>query len=102
MDIDRSVYFLLTLIVAVILGIVYFRYFDRMKPAIWIFPAILLWFGYRSLSGYFTVWAPVLVLGLMVEWKAQSAARANSSAEVEPVSSTGGSLPSHSSTSISG
>jgi uncharacterized membrane protein len=39
----------------------YIIYFDKIKHAMWIFPAIIMWFSYRALQNYFMYWVPVLV-----------------------------------------
>ena len=52
------------ILVTLMLTLNYWVYFDRMKYAIWIFPAIILWFSYRSLHSYFIYFVPVLLMSL--------------------------------------
>lgn len=42
----------------------YFVHFDRLKYAIWIFPAIILWFSYRGVQNYFIYWIPLAVTSM--------------------------------------
>jgi len=52
------------ILVTLTLMLNYWVYFDRLKYAIWIFPAIILWFSYRSLQSYFIYFVPLLLMSL--------------------------------------
>ncbi len=52
------------ILVTLMLMLNYWVYFDRLKYAIWVFPAIILWFSYRSLQNYFIYFVPVLLVSL--------------------------------------
>jgi len=52
------------ILVTLTLVLNYWVYFDRMKYAIWIFPAIILWFSHRSLHSYFIYFTPLLLISL--------------------------------------
>ncbi len=47
----------------------YFVYFDKLRHAIWLFPAAILWFSYRGLQNYFIYWIPLLVASLILIYK---------------------------------
>jgi uncharacterized membrane protein len=38
----------------------YAVYFDKLKHAIWVLPAVVMWFSYRGLQNYFIFWVPLL------------------------------------------
>jgi len=52
------------ILVTLTLMLNYWVYFDRLKYAVWIFPAVILWFSYRSLQSYFIYFVPVLLISL--------------------------------------
>jgi hypothetical protein len=68
-DIDKNVFFAVSATSAVLLFMVYWAFFDRIKHAVWVFPAIILWLGYRSNAHYFSFWPPLLLLSLVLAWK---------------------------------
>lgn len=50
--------------VALLLVVNYAVYFERLRDAVWLFPAIITWFAPRSLHNYFVFWIPVVALAL--------------------------------------
>lgn len=52
-----------------ILVLAYAIHFRVLRLAIWLFPAIVLWFGYRSLQNYFIFWTPLLLVALFFWWE---------------------------------
>ena len=58
--------------VGVTLLLNYYAYFEKMKLAIWAFPAIMLWFSYRGLQNYFVFWMPLLVMSAVILYRKRS------------------------------
>ncbi len=58
----RTFYSLASLVVLAALWMIYALNFKRMAHAIWLFPAIVLWFAYRSLQSYVIYWIPLLLV----------------------------------------
>ncbi len=63
-SIPRGFYFVALAAVAVGLLVIEVLDFPRAQYAMWSFPAIAMFFGYRSLQNYFTYWYPLAFLGL--------------------------------------
>lgn len=62
-------FFTLTLLLALLLALViYALYFDRLKWAAWIVPAVILWFNYRSLANYFIFFVPVAYYAVLLNY----------------------------------
>jgi uncharacterized membrane protein len=58
-----KLYFLLaTLSVLGLLIFVYWRHYDRLRHALWIFPGIFMWFSYRTLVTYWLYWSFPMLL----------------------------------------
>lgn len=74
-DLPRQFYLAATVSVGILALVAYSLYFDRMPAAAWILPAIVMWFGFRSLHTYFLYWIPVLTLGVILEWHASRRGR---------------------------
>jgi len=49
-------------LVLIVLMLNYYIHFDKLEYALWVFPAIVLWFSYRSLQNYFVYWIPPLLV----------------------------------------
>ena len=62
-------YLTATLAIAVTLLVNYLAYFEKLRYAIWAFPAIILWFSYRGLQNYFIFWTPLLVMSVVLLYK---------------------------------
>ncbi|EZQ01818.1 hypothetical protein CM19_12155 [Candidatus Acidianus copahuensis] len=42
----------------------YFRLFSLIKETIWVFPMIILWFSWRTLTSYFLMWPELMFLSI--------------------------------------
>lgn len=73
-SLPKSFYTLSAVLVLLTLLVNYYIHFDRIKYALWLFPAIILWFSYRSLQSYFVYWIPLLTMSLSM-WYASLPAR---------------------------
>jgi len=62
-------YLTATMAVSLVLLANYFAYFKKLGPAVWAFPAIILWFSYRGLQNYFIFWMPLLVMSAVMLYK---------------------------------
>jgi len=62
-------YLIATLIVAITLLVNYAVYFEKLTYAVWVFPAVILWFSYRGLQNYFIFWVPLLVMSAVLLYK---------------------------------
>ncbi len=70
-NLSRAVYTALTLTSFVVLLVVYFRYYDTLKYALWIFPGIVFWFALRSYTSYLIYWPPLLLVSVFALWREQ-------------------------------
>lgn len=70
-DLPKDFYTAATFGVWGVLLLAYALYFRTLKHAIWLAPAIIMWFGYRSLQNYFVFWTPIAFVGLMAWWEEQ-------------------------------
>ncbi len=68
----RTFYSLASLFVLGALCIVYALNFKRMVHAVWLFPAIVLWFAYRSLQSYIIYWIPLLMVAFFETLRADT------------------------------
>lgn len=57
----KPVYTALMLLVMFVLLVLYWKEYPRLKRAMWFFPAIILWFSYRSLQSYFVYLVPLMM-----------------------------------------
>ena len=64
-DLPKSYYLLATFSVLVLLLFWYWRHYDVLRDAFWIFPGILMWFSYRNLTAYWVYWVLPLLAALM-------------------------------------
>ncbi|AWR93485.1 hypothetical protein [Acidianus brierleyi] len=56
-----------TLAIAVIGGLslyIYFRLFPAIKESLWIFPMLILWFSWRTLTEYFLFWPELMFISI--------------------------------------
>lgn len=60
----RFYYTASALLVGAALVAIYWLNFRRMQHLLWVLPAIVLWFPYRSLQNYFIYWLPPLIVSL--------------------------------------
>ncbi|EWG07544.1 MAG: hypothetical protein ASUL_03519 [Candidatus Aramenus sulfurataquae] len=42
----------------------YYRFFDVLKETLWVFPMIILWFSWRTLTDYFLFWPELMLLSI--------------------------------------
>jgi uncharacterized membrane protein len=68
----KSFYSAATFGVAGVLLLAYALHFGTLKHAIWLAPAIIMWFGYRSLQNYFIFWTPMLLVALIATWETET------------------------------
>ncbi len=54
-----------------VLWLVYALHFRSLKHTLWIAPAIVMWFAYRSLQNYFIYWTPMVLVALFAWWDEQ-------------------------------
>jgi uncharacterized membrane protein len=59
---SRGVYTLWSAAAVLVLLAAYLKAYATLKNTFWIYPAIILWFNYRSLPSYFDVWLPILLI----------------------------------------
>ncbi|BDC18352.1 hypothetical protein [Acidianus sp. HS-5] len=43
---------------------IYYRFFDRLKESLWVFPLIIMWFSWRTLTSYFIMWPQLMFLSI--------------------------------------
>ncbi len=70
----RIFYTVLALGVLLVLLLNFYVYFDRLKFVFWIFPGIILWFSYRSLTNYVIYWLPLMLVSLILWYNEQRGA----------------------------
>ncbi|MBI5284182.1 MAG: hypothetical protein HY874_03725 [Chloroflexi bacterium] len=56
--------------------LIYALYFRSLRHALWLAPAIIMWFGYRSLQNYYVYWIPMLLVALIAWWEEEADAAA--------------------------
>lgn len=68
-SLPKSFYTIAVLASLVTLMGIYALYFERTKWVIWVLPAVILWFNYRSLQNYFVFFIPVAYYGIFLKLK---------------------------------
>ena len=53
----------------------YYIYFDKLRYMLWIFPGIILWFSFRALTSYVIYWMPLMLVSLLLWYKAETSPR---------------------------
>ncbi len=71
-NLSKAFFSACVILVMLTLVINYWVYFNRLKYAIWIFPAIILWFSYRSPQNYFIYFVPLVLISICL-WHAEMA-----------------------------
>lgn len=63
--------FFTVLAVGVLLVLIanFYVYFDHLRYIFWIFPGIILWFSYRSLTNYVIYWLPLMLASLILWYR---------------------------------
>jgi len=74
-SVGRSFYSILAIGVLIVLIGNYYIYFDRLRYMLWIFPGIILWFSFRALTSYVIYWMPLMLISLLLWYKAESSPR---------------------------
>jgi uncharacterized membrane protein len=59
--------------VFLVLVVNYYVYFDKLRYVFWIFPGIALWFSYRALTNYIIYWTPLMLVSIILWYKAEQA-----------------------------
>jgi len=59
--------------VFLVLVVNYYVYLDKLRFAFWIFPGIALWFSYRALTNYIIYWTPLMLVSMILWYKAEQA-----------------------------
>ena len=59
--------------VFLVLVVNYYVYFDNLRYVFWIFPGIALWFSYRALTNYIIYWTPLMLVSIILWYKAEQA-----------------------------
>lgn len=52
------------IIISAVFIYVYFRFFSILKETLWIYPLIILWFSWRTLTSYFLMWPQLVFLSV--------------------------------------
>jgi uncharacterized membrane protein len=83
---SRLLYGALTAGAGTIASVAYWAFFSRLRDALWILPAAVMWLSYRSFHNYVLYWIPPTFLWLML--RAQGVpARATAAQAATPVGS---------------
>jgi uncharacterized membrane protein len=69
----KDFYTALVVSVSAVLIVNYYVYFDKLRYVFWIFPGIILWFSYRALTNYVIYWMPLMLVSLILWYKAKEA-----------------------------
>jgi uncharacterized membrane protein len=71
LPVGRVFYTVIFAAVFVVLIVDYYVYFDKLRYVFWIFPGIVLWFSYRALTNYIIYWTPLMLVSLILWYKAE-------------------------------
>jgi uncharacterized membrane protein len=77
LSLGRIFYTVVLASVFVVLIVNYYVYFDKLRYVLWIFPGIILWFSYRALTNYIIYWTPLMLVSLILWYKADEARAAH-------------------------
>ena len=69
LPVPRVFFTVLTVGVLVVLIVNFYVYFNRLRYIFWIFPGIILWFSYRSLTNYVIYWLPLMLVSLILWYR---------------------------------
>jgi uncharacterized membrane protein len=70
-SVGKIFYTLVFASVFLVLILNYYVYFDKLRFVFWIFPGIALWFSYRALTNYIIYWTPLLLVSMILWYKAE-------------------------------
>jgi uncharacterized membrane protein len=76
-DLGKSFYSAATFGVWAVLILAYGLHFRTLRHTLWLMPAIVMWFGYRSLQNYFIYWTPLLIMAGFAWWREEEAGAEN-------------------------
>ena len=71
LPVGKAFYTVLVVAVALVLIVNYYVYFDKLRYMLWIFPGIILWFSYRALTNYIIYWTPLMLVSMILWYKAE-------------------------------
>jgi len=71
LPVGRMFYTVLAIAVLLTLIVNFYVYFDKLKFVFWIFPGIILWFSYRSLTNYVIYWLPLMLASLILWYRSE-------------------------------
>jgi len=69
LPVGRIFFTFLSLGVLLVLIVNFYAHFDKLRYIFWIFPGIILWFSYRSLTNYVVYWLPLMLASLILWYK---------------------------------
>jgi hypothetical protein len=69
--IPKSLFSPLMVVVLAVALFVYWRHFQRWREVMWLLPAAVAFFSYRSLGYYFSPWLLIFLFALMRSWQQQ-------------------------------
>jgi uncharacterized membrane protein len=70
-SVGKIFYTLVFASVFLVLILNYYVYFDKLRFVFWIFPGIALWFSYRALTNYIIYWTPLMLVSMILWYKAE-------------------------------
>ena len=73
LPVGKAFFSVLVVAVSVVLVVNYYVYFDKLRYVLWIFPGIILWFSYRALTNYIIYWMPLMLVSLILWYRAEQA-----------------------------
>jgi uncharacterized membrane protein len=71
LPVGKTFYSVLIVAVSAVLIVNYYVYFDKLRYTLWIFPGIILWFSYRALTNYIIYWMPLMLVSVILWYKAE-------------------------------
>ncbi len=81
--IPRAAYSLVSLTFLTVLLALFAQFYERLKPMLWIVPAMVLWLAPRSFHSYYIYWVPIFALALARHLTAHREITAGPGAETE-------------------
>lgn len=70
-QVGRAFFSFLVIAVMIVLVANYYVYFEKLKHVVWILPGVILWFSYRALTSYVIYWMPLMLVSLILWYKAE-------------------------------
>lgn len=69
LPVPRLFFAVISVGVLLVLIVNFYVYFDKLRYIFWIFPGIILWFSYRSLTNYVIYWLPLMLVSLILWYR---------------------------------